>query len=183
MQTYQIRYQTIAPHSLDSLLCGLRLLLSVNDGHIRDVDLHEIILARPSPQLAHSLDEGHALNITDRTSQLNYTDIGFLARVIDGYPRNLLDPVLNCIGNVRDDLHGLTQVVALALALDDMLVDFARRDVVIACQGNVEVALVVAEIEVDFAAVGKDEYFAVPGPCSVMCYDFVGEDRRTPSGS
>lgn len=60
------------------------------------------------------------------------------------------------------DLHGFAQVVALALTLDDMLVDLARGDVVVACEGDVEVALVVAEIEVDFAAVGENEYFAMP---------------------
>ena len=145
----------------------------MDDGHIRDVDLHEVVPARPSSQLAHSLDERHALDITNCASQLNYADIRLLARVIDGYPRHLLDPVLNRIGNVWDDLHRLAQVVALALALDDMLVDFAGRDVVIAGQGDVEITLVVAEVEVDFAAVGEDEYFAVPARCLGSCYHHV----------
>jgi hypothetical protein len=63
---------------------------------------------------------------------------------------------------VRHDLDRLAQIVALALALDDMLVDLARRDVVRARQSDVQVALVVAEIEVDLAAVGENEDFAVP---------------------
>jgi hypothetical protein len=151
------------PHRLDGLLRRLGLLLSVYNRHIRDVDLHEVVLARSSPQLAHSLNEGHALNIAHCASQLNYADIGLLARVIDGYPRDLLDPVLNRIGNVWHDLYGFAQVVALALALDDVLVDLARRDVVVASEGDVEVALVVAEIEVDFAAVGEDKNLAMPG--------------------
>lgn len=62
-----------------------------------------------------------------------------------------------------DDLYGFTQVVALALAFDNVLVDLASGDVVVAGEGDVEVALVVAKIEVDFAAVGEDEYFAMPG--------------------
>jgi len=70
---------------------------------------------------------------------------------------------LNRIGDVWDDLYGFTQVVALALALDNVLVDLASGDVVVAGEGDVEVALVVAKIEVDFAAVGEDEYFAMPG--------------------
>ena len=61
-----------------------------------------------------------------------------------------------------NDLYGFTQVVALALALDDVLVDLASGDVVITRQGNVQVALVVAEIEVDFTTVGEDEDFAMP---------------------
>ena len=70
---------------------------------------------------------------------------------------------MNRIGDVWDDLYGFTQVVALALAFDNVLVDLASGDVVVAGEGDVEVALVVAKIEVDFAAVGKDEYFAMPG--------------------
>jgi hypothetical protein len=69
---------------------------------------------------------------------------------------------------VRDDLHRLAEIVAFALALDDMLVDLARRDVVLARQGDVEVALVVAQVEVDFAAVGEDENFAVPARALIL---------------
>jgi hypothetical protein len=50
-----------------------------------------------------------------------------------------------------------------------VLVDLARGDVVVAREGDVQVALVVAEIEVDLAAVREDEDLAVPVRCSV-CY-------------
>jgi hypothetical protein len=65
------------------------------------------------------------------------------------------------------DLDRLAEVVAAALTLNDVLVDLARCDVVLAGEGDVEVALVVAEIEVDLAAVGEDENLAVPARCSV----------------
>jgi hypothetical protein len=68
---------------------------------------------------------------------------------------------------VGHDLHRLAEVVAAALTLDDVLVNLARCDVVLAGEGDVEVALVVAEIEVDLAAVGEDENLAVPARCSV----------------
>jgi hypothetical protein len=121
--------------------------------HVRDVNLHEVVLARTPPQLAHSLYERHALDVAHCASQLDYADIRLLARVVDGYPRDPLNPVLDRIGDVGNDLDGFAQVVALALALDNMLVYLARGDVIVASEGNVEVALVVAEIEVDFAAV------------------------------
>lgn len=181
--TYQIRDQTITPHRLDSLLRRLRLLLSVYNWDIGDVNLHEVVLARTSPQLAHSLDEGHALDITHRASQLNDADIRLLARVIDGYACHLLNPVLDRIGDVGNDLHGFTQVVALALALDDVLVDFTSCDVVVARQGNVEVALVVAEVEIDFAAVGEDENFAMPVAMQLVSGRVLALAERTPSGS
>lgn len=59
-------------------------------------------------------------------------------------------------------LHRPTEVVAPALALNNELVDLAGRDVVFAGDGDVQVALVIAQIEVDLAAVVKDEDFAVP---------------------
>jgi len=48
-----------------------------------------------------------------------------------------------------------------------VLVDLARGDVVVAREGDVEVALVVAEVEVDLAAVGEDKDLAVPVGCLV----------------
>jgi hypothetical protein len=83
---------------------------------------------------------------------------------------------------VGDDLHGFTQVVALAFALDDVLVNLARGDVVIACQGDVEVALVVAEIKVDFTAVGEDKDFAM-SVCGLVTGTVLVMMRRTPWGS
>jgi hypothetical protein len=51
------------------------------------------------------------------------------------------------------NLYSLAKVVALALALDDVLVYLAGGNVVVAGEGDIEVALVVTEIEVDFTAV------------------------------
>ena len=149
------------------MLGGLRLLLSVDDGHVRDVDLHEVVAAGAAPQLSQGLDKGHALHVADGAAKLDDAHVRLLARVVDGYAGNLLHPFLDGVGDVGDDLHRLAQVVALALALDDVLVDLAGGDVVVAGEGDVEVALVVAEIEVDFAAVGEDKDFAVPARCSV----------------
>jgi hypothetical protein len=126
------------------------------------VDLQEVIPACTAPKLRHSLDKRHALDVANRAAQLDYAHIRHLARIVDGYPRDPLDPVLDCIGNVRDDLDRLAQVRALAFLLNHVLVYLAGGDVVVAREGDVEVALVIAEIEVDFAAVGQDEDLAVP---------------------
>jgi hypothetical protein len=159
--TYQVRYQTITPHRFDRLLCRLRLLLSMNDWHVANVDLHEVVLAGSSPQLAHGLNERHALNIANCASQLNDADIRLLTRIVNWYPCHLLYPFLDRICDVGYDLHCLAKIVAFALTLNDVLVDFTRRDVVVACEGDVKVAFVIAEIEVDFTAIGEHEYFAV----------------------
>jgi hypothetical protein len=54
---------------------------------------------------------------------------------------------------VGDNLDSLAEVVATALALNDMLVDLAGGDVVVTGKGDIEVALVVAEVEVGLASV------------------------------
>ena len=46
------------------------------------------------------------------------------------------------------------------LLLDNLPIYLARRDIVVAAQRDVEVPLVVAEVEVDFAAVVEDVDFA-----------------------
>ena len=62
---------------------------------------------------------------------------------------------------MRDDLHGLAEVVAAALLGDDLLVDAAGGEVVVAREPGVGEALVVAEVEVGLGAVVGDEDFAV----------------------
>jgi hypothetical protein len=68
---------------------------------------------------------------------------------------------LNLIGDVRNDLHGLPQVIAAALARDDLLVDASAGQVVGLRKRRVREALVVSQIEVGFGAVIGDEYLAM----------------------
>jgi hypothetical protein len=182
-QPVSLPAHTRTTDSLDRLLRRLRLLLAVDDGHVRNVDLEEIVLAGAAAQMRHGLDEGHALDVTDSSTELDDAHIRHFVGIVNGYLRNLDDPVLDGIGDVRHDLHRLAQVVALALALDDVLVDFARGDVIIASQGDVEVALVVAEIEVDLAAVGEDKDLAMPAMLLSVCRAVYQAERRTPLGS
>jgi hypothetical protein len=178
--TYQIWNHAVAAHRLDGVLCGLGLLLAVDDGHVRDVDLHEVVTAGAPSKLSHSLDERHALHVTDSASKLDDAHIGLLVGVVHGNAGDLLHPLLDGVGDVRHDLDRLAQVVALALALDDVLVDLARGDVVVAREGDVQVALVVAEIEVDLAAVREDEDLAVPVRCSV-CHATSSQSTAVPT--
>lgn len=126
------------------------------------MDLHKVVLAGPASQLAHRLYEGRALNVAHRAAELHDTHVRRLVGVIHGNLRDALDPVLDGIRQVRDDLHGAAEVVAATLALDDVVVDLAGGDVVLARQGDVEVALVVSEVEVDLTAVVEDKDLAVP---------------------
>jgi hypothetical protein len=52
-----------------------------------------------------------------------------------------------------DYLYGLAEVFPSSLALDNVLVDFTSCDVVLAGEGDIEVAFVVSEVEVDFSSI------------------------------
>lgn len=66
---------------------------------------------------------------------------------------------------MRHNLNSLSKIVTAALTLDNVLVDLAGGNVLVAREGDVKVALVVSEIEVDFAAVVEDVDFTVPLLC------------------
>lgn len=60
-----------------------------------------------------------------------------------------------------NDLHGLAQIVAATLTLDDGFVDLASGDVAVTGQLDAEVSLVVAEIEIAFAAISEYKALSV----------------------
>ena len=74
---------------------------------------------------------------------------------------DLAHGVLDLVGDVGDDLDGLAEVVAAAFLGDDLLVDAAGGEVVVAGELGVGEALVVAEVEVGLGAVVGDEDLAV----------------------
>lgn len=162
-RSYQVRNQTSSSNIPNSLLCRLRLLLTLNDRDERDMNLQEIPLPSASLQLSHGLNERRTLNITHRASKLDNTHIRLLIRIIDWDPRNTLNPILNCIREMRHHLDGLSEVIAPTFTLNYVLVDLPCCDVALTCQGDVEIALVVSEVEVDFSTVVEDKDFTVPG--------------------
>lgn len=66
---------------------------------------------------------------------------------------------------MRHNLNSLSKIVTAALTLDNVLVDLAGGNVLVAREGDVKVALVVSEIEVDLAAIVEDVDFTVPLLC------------------
>ena len=68
---------------------------------------------------------------------------------------------LDLVGDVRDDLHGVAEVLAAALARDHLRVDLPGRDVRGLAELDVEEALVVPDVEIGLGAVVGDEDLAV----------------------
>ena len=71
------------------------------------------------------------------------------------------DPRLDLVGDVRDDLHRVAQVLAAPLPGDHARVDLPGRDVGPAGEVDVEEALVVTDVQVGLGAVLGDEDLTV----------------------
>jgi hypothetical protein len=128
------------------------------------MDLQEIVLSGSSPQLSHSFDEWPTLDIAHGATKLNDTHIWLFIRVINRYPRNPLDPILNGVCEVWYNLDRPSKIVSSSLFFYDMLVDLAGGDVILSSQGDVHVAFVVSQIKVRLGSIVCDKDFAVSSP-------------------
>ena len=142
-------------HFLDGVLGGLgfQLLRGGDPGNERDVDEDGIFAAEFLAHLADGFEERERFDVADGAADFDDGDVAFGGDFAHG--------VLDFIGDVGDDLDGLAEVVAAALFGDDLLVNAAGGQVVVAGEFGVGEALVVAEIEVGFRAVVGDEDLAV----------------------
>ena len=80
----------------------------------------QLIAADLVPQLSDGLEERERLDVADGAADLDDHQVGGLGL------GERLDPLLDLVGDVRDDLHRLAQVVAAALLRDDARVHGAR---------------------------------------------------------
>ena len=144
-----------AEQLLHRMLRGLGLQLAGGGDvrHQRDVDEQRVLAAQFLAHLADGFDERQRLDVAHRAADLDDGQVHIL--------RDLLHRALDFVGDVRNDLHGLAEIVAAALFGDDGFVDAAGGPVIVAAQLGVGEALVVAEVEVGFGAIVGDEDFAV----------------------
>ena len=133
---------------------GLLLPRRADERHQRDVDVADVVPAGLLAELADRLQEREDLDVADGAPDLGDDDVD----VVGG---EAADAALDLVGDVRDDLHGLAEVVAAALGRQHGLVDRAGGSVRGPRQVLVDEALVVPEIEVGLAAVVGDEHLAV----------------------
>ena len=133
---------------------GLLLARRADERHERDVDVADVVAADVLAELPDGLEERQDLDVADRAADLGDHHVD----VVGG---QAADAPLDLVGDVRDHLHGLAEVVAAALGGEHRLVDRAGRGVRVPRQVLVDEALVVAEVEVGLAAVVGDEHLAV----------------------
>lgn len=133
---------------------GLQLAGGADVGQQRDVDDEDVVPADLVADLADGLQERQRLDVADRAADLRDDDV----HVVGGHAA---DAVLDLVGDVRDDLDGVAQVLAAPLLGDDLRVDLAGRHVGGAVEVDVEEALVVADVQVGLGAVVGDEHLTV----------------------
>ncbi len=150
-----VRLNADGKHLLDGVLRGLGLEFLRGGDPWDERDMHEqrVLAMKILPHLADGFEEGQRLNIANGAADLDDADIALGC--------DLAHRVLDLVGDVRDHLHSLAEVVAAALLRDDLLVDAAAGQVVIAREFGVGKALVVTHVQVGLGAVVGDKDLAM----------------------
>ena len=133
---------------------GLLLARRTDVRHERDVHVEDVLAADVLAELPDRFEERQDLDVADGAADLGDHDVDVVARERE-------DALLDLVGDVRDHLHGLAEVLALALLGEHRLVDRTGRRVRAARERNVDEAFVVPEVEVGLALVVGDEHLAV----------------------
>ena len=102
---------------------GLELAGGGDPGHVGQVHERGVRRAHLQAHLAHRFEERQALDVAHRAADLDDRDV----EMVGG---TALDELLDLVGDMRDHLHRLAQVVAAALLLEHALVDLAGGEVV-----------------------------------------------------
>ena len=112
------------------------------------------VMAEFDTHLANRLQKRQRLDITHRATNLDETDIGIAGALFDAFN--------DLIGDVRDDLHRRTEIIAAALLGDDAFVNPACRVVAVASafRGTYE-TLVVPEVKVGLCAIAGHKNLTV----------------------
>ena len=105
--------------------------------------------------LTNRFQKWQALDIADCAADFGNHHIGIV------FAADIINPFLDLIGDVRDDLHGTAEIVAFAFFVDDRPVNLACGHIGTLGQVDIDKPLVVTEIEVGFAAVIRYKNLAV----------------------
>jgi len=135
-----------------------RLRLELAGGHAREerqVDVEDVLLADVLAELPDRFEVGKRFDVADGAADLDDDDLGLLLA------SDAMDPFLDLICHVRDDLHRRAEIIAAPFLCDDRVVDLPGRQVRRACDIPVDEALVMTEVQVGLSAVFGDEHLTV----------------------
>jgi hypothetical protein len=121
------------------------------------VQEEHVVAADVVTDLPSGLQERQRLDVADGAADLGDDDVD----AVLGGPGHRPDPLLDLVGDVRDHLHGLAEVVTATLLGDHLRVHLAGGHVRDPGEVGVEEPLVVADVEVGLGAVVGHEDLAV----------------------
>ena len=121
--------------------------------HQRQVHQHGTLRPQFDLELTDRLQKWLGLDIPHRTAHFHQGNVG-ITGTGDHTPFDL-------VGDVRDHLHGATQIVATTLLTQDVLVNTTGGKVVALLHGGADKSLVVTEVQVSLSAIFGNKNFAV----------------------
>ena len=160
-QDQRVRADADAAQRGHGVLRGLGLQLAGRREvrHQRHVQEEDVVAAHLVAHLPRRLEERQGLDVTDRAADLGDDDVGTVALVVGLGHRE--DAALDLVGDVRDDLDGVTEVLAAPLLGDHRRIHLPGGHIRRSRQIAVQEAFVVADVEVGFGAVLGDEHLTV----------------------
>jgi hypothetical protein len=140
----------------DRVLCGLGFQLAgrLEIRHEGEMDITAVLAADIEGELANGFQKRLTFDVADCAANLGDDDV-------DARLSQLVDAVLDLVGDVRNDLHGLAEILAAPLLLDHRQVNLPSRVVGIARQRAVGEPLIVPQVEISLAAIVEDVDLAV----------------------
>jgi hypothetical protein len=134
---------------------GLELFGRADVGNEGDMQVEGVLTPDVVAELPDGLEEGKALDVADGASHLGDDDIGTALLPHPG------DAGFDLVGDVRDHLDRVTQIVAPAFLLDDRQVDRPGGDIRRPAQVGADEPLVVAQVEVGLPTIVGHEHLAM----------------------
>ena len=125
---------------------GLELVRGGDVGHQRDVHEHAVLGAEVATHLTGRLQERLGFDVADRAADFGDDHVDIIARL--GAHAGL-----DLVGDVRDDLHALAEVLPRAFLAQHLLINLPGGDVGLLGEEHVEEALVVADVEIGLGTV------------------------------
>lgn len=137
---------------------GLELAGAGDERHQRQMHERRLVAAQAQAHLPRGFQERQRLDVAHRAADLDdrHVCLAIVRRL-----GATLDEGLDLVGDVRNDLHRLAEILAATLLADHGFVDLAGGEVVGLAHLGRDEALVVAKIEVGFCTVLRHEHLAV----------------------
>lgn len=148
---------------LDTVLRGLRFLLTYCTQDRHQADMHNAEVLRPNSELElpECLNKRHAFNVTHCAAQLDDADRWQAIAAIHSNMTYPFNPVLDFIRDVRNSLNCLAQELSLTLSLNNAGINLASGQVMIFCECDVNKALIIAQIQIRLTSVIEYKHFSV----------------------